>query len=63
MVESLTLQHELLIDMAKEKSGNDIGPCSSIGTWEKCFSRYKNRLILWYEDSNKSTGIVWLEVE
>jgi hypothetical protein len=45
-----------LVDIAREKFGT-IYPCGGSGGWDKCFTRYKGRVVFWFNTEDNSTHI------
>jgi hypothetical protein len=46
-----------LIDQAHQRYGK-VRPCHSIGSWDGCFARHDDKLVLWFDTSDGSTHLV-----
>ena len=51
----------LLLDTAKQRSGNNIAPCSGL-PWDKCYRVIGNNAALYYNDSTGSTRLVLADI-
>ncbi len=53
---------EALILKAKKESGEGISFPTAHNCIEECITRFENKLVLWYNDSNGSTKVVDIEL-